>query len=264
MKAHNDRTIIGKNSKFTFIRDINGLMNKKSYLLLSGTGKGKSTICRSLAFDLSVESKVYFYSTEEQLDDWNYFNSFSRIKSENILFRGEDFFKDKVGGMSDADELLRLIAFDVVKNNCDVIIFDNLTTSFYYSSLKPNEQSVFFDKLKDMITKINVPMFIVAHTASDVGKYGPKILDGNDIRGSKHASNKSEYIFCFQSILFQDSDDRDRILPVIYVDKDRYDGNSGNVYKLEFDSSTKLYELDTRATWELIKQTFKKSSKNLK
>ena len=71
-------------------------------------------------------------------------------------------------------------------------------------------------------------------------------------------ANKSEYVYCFQSIAFTDKlTEKEEVRNFIRVTKSRAGGNSGNTYMLDFDENEKKYKKDKPISFKLFALYFK-------
>lgn len=252
---HKLKTEIGLNSKFKFIRDLNGLCQGHNHLLISGTGKGKTTLIRSIAHDLSRDNKILYFSTEETIEDWEYYVATSEDDYSKVEFlREKDLFKLmdlKNDSITSFQKLVDQLAIIIGNNSIDVLFLDNLTTSLFYDSKNPSQQNEIFRYLKNMIELLKIPMITVAHASAGSQTSGTKLLNSQDIRNSKQVSNQAEVLWCFHNEILNLSGD-DVFFPFIYAEKDRVGNSSQSIYVLDFDDNLRKYVSDKKTSWKTL------------
>jgi energy-coupling factor transporter ATP-binding protein EcfA2 len=253
---------------FDFISDHKGLRPGKKHLLLGTSGSGKSTLARSICFKMAEKSKVYWYSSEENFKDMQVAISRMDISNEclgNVEFRQEQDFIIKVNGCYKS--FLNLMIKDFIESQCDILFFDNLTTSNFYENQSFEDQKNFFNGLCVAIDKIQKPIFIVAHTDAKTKDLQSELFSVNDIRGQKTPSNRCEYAYAFQSITWKKKPDKDsdgidltnleeRKDTFIRTLKARNHSVSGKVYKLNYDFSKRAYTHDKRIDFGIFKEFY--------
>lgn len=83
--------------EFNFIRDHYGLKRGKAHMLLGSSGRGKSTLSRSILFQLASKKKVLLCSSEETMHDTKMLFVKSRFTNkliDNIKFLHEEKMRE--------------------------------------------------------------------------------------------------------------------------------------------------------------------------
>lgn len=180
-------------SSFEFINQINGLRPGCLHLLLAPTHAGKSTIVFSILRSLFIKNEKIqaqlFLSEEKPIDAKLKFNSMftNAPKETNIEIMSE---------LDEKTDQLRLFEYLGIVQP-DVFIYDNLTTSRFYNDLGAKEQFTFVNKLKKICQENNIALVCIAHTGGQ-SDFNSKLLDENDIRGSKSITNLAEHLWIMQ------------------------------------------------------------------
>ena len=169
-------------TQFNFLNDHRSLRPGKKHLLIGTTGTGKTTLTRSVIFQLAKGAKILWYSTEESFDDMVYMMSKADIGQDErskIHFRHE-MEADKWINENESS-LSNYLADAVTRTKSEIIVFDNLTTSKFYSG---NIDVIvkMFDELSTVVKRLNVPIIIIAHTASGVKDMQSELFTGDDIK----------------------------------------------------------------------------------
>lgn len=228
----------------SFLAQHCGYRNGKMHMLLGVTGGGKSTMTRSMIYDFCKNNKkkkaLIFLSEEDKVSlEKELYKIESDISWANNLIivsglDGSDFFTS------------------VKKNRFDIIFHDNITTSNEYNDKKPQEQSKYINKVKQLISELNVPFVVVAHTGATSAMNQNKIIDVNDIRGSKTIINISEYIYIMTTFLIGNNMNQ-----FITTNKNRTHMTTEKISMLDFDKVKRIYTKSTRVTFDEYNQIFK-------
>ena len=171
---------------FNHLSDHKTLRRGKKHLIIGTTGSGKSTLVRAIAFSVARKKKIMWYSSEEDYEDMKTAISFSGELPEslnNIEFREENGYIEK--HKDDYKSFLNDLIKDFIENGCEVLFFDNLTTSAFYEGLGFDDQKKFFMMLSNIFLKLNKPIYFVAHTNAGTKDLQSELFTANDIRGNK-------------------------------------------------------------------------------
>lgn len=191
-------------TRFNFINDHFGLRKGKVHTLISSSGAGKSTLARSILLDMAEKNKVFLYSSEEDLEDTTTMISMRGYSNEvlkNVTFFHEGEMEKKI----DLQEFIRVLEVRILNSQSQILFFDNLTTSDFYEPLKQQDQSRVFSELRSLAQRLNVPVFLIAHTASSVRDDSQALIRAEDIWGSKSPSRKSQFLYVYQRLIGQAS-----------------------------------------------------------
>jgi hypothetical protein len=189
-------------TRFGFLNDHFGLRKKCFHLLMGTAGTGKSTLARSVLFDLAKKHKVFFYCSEETLEQTK--TMYALRDADNAALENIVFYHEREAEKDtnyNAVEWLRLLELKIINNKCDVLFFDNLTTSSFYDPKKPQEQSSIVTKLFNILNSCNIAGFFVAHTQNGVKDDQQGLISTSDIRGSKQLTNKAEFVYIYQKFI---------------------------------------------------------------
>ena len=256
LKLKNEVTFF--DSRFEFLRSGCGLRPGKVHLFLGTTGTGKSTLVRSIQMDCAKQYPILVYSVEEDIDDTEYLIEKRGVDEKvlnNIFFLDESSILKHVKP-NDPDALFDHLAKIMIENGCRALFFDNLTTAFYEGK-RPGEQVAFYNGLKAMITRLNVPLVLVAHTKDGVKDSQGELICPSDIRNSKHPSNRSEYLYIFQRFNIKRHYGKEDLVAVIRVIKARLHDNASTTYVLGFDSVAREYKNDKLISFDNFNEIFK-------
>jgi hypothetical protein len=244
-------------SRFNFLKDHFGLRPGMSHILLSTTGAGKSTIFRSIVLDAATEHDVMLYSSEESSRDLSLMFGRSKTSTEITnkihLLHDTDLVK-KIKPNNGKQWAARVLDF-FNKNKCTAFFFDNLTTSIFYTGLRPEHQVEFWTRLETIFERIRVPLFVVAHTANGVSDMSGALILPDDIRANKTPTNRAQYCYCLQKFLVEENG-TERIYPFIRVAKSRQHENQGKIYHLDYNALKKEYTCDRQVSYNFFNTQF--------
>lgn len=254
-KKDNETFYFGE-PKFNFLKDHMGLRPGKVHMFLGPTGGGKSSLARTIISDMCDKYRVTLVATEEAVEDLETTMSYSNktISHENFSIVEESAILGLLTNRQSVDEYMLQLEWELEINKTEVLIFDNFTTSEIYCDIKLALD--FFSKIKILIAKLNIPMIAVCHTKTTV-KNG-MFFEASDIRGYGGAAIKSEYLYC----LFRFSEECDgyvRYANFVFVDKSRTHNNIKEAYRIYYDTQTKEYTSDQKATIQEFKEFIDKS-----
>jgi len=247
-------------TQFNFLNDHRSLRPGKKHLLIGTTETGKTTLTRSVIFQLAKGAKILWYSTEESFDDMVYMMSKADIGQDErskIHFRHE-MEADKWINENESS-LSNYLADAVTRTKSEIIVFDNLTTSKFYSG---NIDVIvkMFDELSTVVKRLNVPIIIIAHTASGVKDMQSELFTGDDIKGPKIVSNRCEYVYAYQLITYM-KDEGEHKQGIVRILKSRIGGASNSVYALTYNHKENSYLNDIKITFEQFKGFYEKRIK---
>ncbi len=196
-----DREIIERTffeTKLPFLKEQNGLRPGKMHTLLGPTGAGKSTMMKTFLKDF-IENNwldpVAIWLSEESFDDFRLEMSSFEIDHPEVR---ESIFVDSDLKYSCSFERKERMAELVKKSNASLFILDNITTSPAYEGRQYNEQAQFLQFLKALVKEQNAALLLIAHTKAGVGKYTPKLIDADDVRGNKTSANAADFLYIMQ------------------------------------------------------------------
>lgn len=252
------------NSSFKFLNNQNGLRRNKIHTFIAPTHSGKSTFFRSILTDVlnnNPESKIVIYLSEDDRNSFLVDLARSSIKDDDINNRLKIFYEmDSKLTHYKSDDLFKNLKEICDEFNPDVFIFDNITTSLAYMDISTREQGFICQRLKKFTEHYGCATIIFAHTGANVFQGG--LVDVNNVRGSKHISNISHFMYAIQQIsYFSRSMQADRKTTVLIVKKHRGASVDYNIFSFNYDSKTSCYSQDMAINFEDFKAIFDKRNK---
>ncbi len=246
-------------SRFHFMKDNCGLRPGKVHLFLGTTGTGKTTLVRSIEIDSAEMAPIGKYSSEEDLEDTKYLLSKRVVHNDvlkNIFFLDEKSILKKINS-DDLNGFFTYLYNWLIAIKAKAFFFDNLTSSFYEG--KPFKVQIkFYELLRAMIEALNIPCVLVAHTRFGVKDSQSELIMPDDIRGPKHPSNKSEYLYIYQRFKISLQNGGERLTAVVRVAKSRLHNNGSEIYILGFDANKKEYLNDKKINFSEFNDIFMK------
>lgn len=248
-------------SRLLFLSEHNGLRRGNIHLLLSTTGAGKSTLLRTMFLDalasVGKNQKVLMYLSEESLEKFNY-----DIAQTGMLKHGAAL-KNKFDAISEVNcnqqqlkNSFNFLIEQIRSKKYGIIFLDNITTATFYITAPLSRQFEMCNELKAAAYESNTALVVIAHTDKNTTQYSKKIIDPQDIRGQKHLSNISEYIYALHN--FYNDDRRATVFMII-----KYrDGNVKNKYwKVSYNPEMKIYSECRAIPFQVIQEKFKEMDK---
>ncbi len=244
---------------FGFLKTHKGWRPGKIHLALAPTHHGKSTLIRSIVWDYVTHSELFdrpilVWLSEESSDDF---------KTEMAKIGLPQEILNRVHVASEQDEEFRkesrnlLLGEAIRLSDPALILFDNITTSCFYLGRTIEEQDNFANGLKGRAKKNNIPFILIAHTGGE-SQLSKRMLEANDIRGSKSVVNLAEFTYILQTFpIYDEAEKRTYKFPTIRIVKHRgYD--VGQIFwKLKFNRETMSFMEDRPIDWNEFKSIFK-------
>lgn len=241
-------------SKFGFLNSHNGLRRGCLHLMLGTTGGGKSTVVRSILRDFIFNKdnetrSASIWLSEETVNNFKTEMSKS-VPSHDALYR--------VTVSSELEKHEKGFSFSGLQRTLvpDLIIFDNITTSKFYASKKPSEQITFATKLKELAIELNCAVILIAHTGAMVSDNMNRLIDPNDIRGTKDVVNLAEVLYILQRFHIGDI-----YFPTIRIEKARGQEVVSKFYRLNYEKTLFSYISDEPISFEKFKEAYGKRNR---
>jgi hypothetical protein len=236
-------------STLGFANSTKGFRRGNMHLFIAGTGGGKTTLTRTLLRDLLFQPGpapiVCVWLSEESLEEYKALLSMG-LPSDDRLLNTMAFSEQ------DKPEATELLFFEWMEmHSPDVLIFDNITTSKFYSDKRPHEQAAFASKLKNVIKKTKCAGLIVAHADSQQTNQKGGLLDINNIRGSKAICNLTEFAYLFQTFKTPKA-----IYSILRIAKSRSQNVIHDTYLLTYNPLTMSYTSDAAIPFEKFKEVY--------
>jgi len=250
-----DKFLIGE-TRFNFLNDHKGLRPGCTHVLMSTTGAGKSSLLRSIAKDHLPEKKIFWFSTEEVVDEilTELVNcGFTDEQINSIIFSHENEFGDVWDwDTKKVQELPRYFKHAWMEHKYDIVFFDNITTSVFADN-NYNEVPRLLASIRTFLKDSAVAMFLVAHTKKGQGN---KLIEVDDVRGPANAILKSEYVYTLQSMQTTCSTGSSSIKTTVTTKKSRGHDCSNRIYLLDYRIKNREYVMDTRIDFNKFKKLF--------
>lgn len=245
-REENERQLF--NSRFSFLNEHKGLRKPYSHGLIGTSGSGKSAVVKAIIADTAETTKVFCYLTEETVIEYQLDLEELGARMDNIVFLEErDIeFKNYANKRSIIDSMFEKI----VENNCEVLFFDNLTTSKLYEPLKPHLQGELFQHIQNKCLVSDVGFFYVGHTKQGISDNHRALIDGEDMRGSSYPFMLSQYFYILQRFITKEGK-----YPFIHLRKHRGHKIENSYFLLNYKEG--LYYDDRKTDFSIINQYYK-------
>lgn len=242
------------NTKLSFLNAHNGLRRGSIHTVLGTAGGGKSTLIRTILRDFIFNKQnqgltVSVWLSEETCKEYKIQLMHGMPASEElkrgVMISEEEYLDESLDFFIRKQELI-----------CpDIIIYDNLTTSRFYDSADTKEQNSVFRKIKTMTKKINCATIVVCHTGAEVSDSMDRLINMNDVRGSKSIINGSEFVYILQRFEISETGEN-RFFPTIRITKHRGQELVHNMYFLQYMKELRAFVSDSAIQFEKFKEAY--------
>lgn len=244
-------------SAFRFLRAHRGHRPGNVHTFLGTAGGGKSTLVRSLLVDAmenmpTQKTKIGVWLSEE-----------SRLEFLTELYRTGYSDKTKLARVFVTSELDRNITGHknalesleqfVEENKLDLLLLDNLTTSQIYMDLNPKQQSDAAMNVKKICSSRRVPLLNFMHTSADVNDNLSRLINPNDVRGSKTIVNLTQFLYIMQTFVIDGHK-----YQTLRISKHRGQDPEHVMYRLTWVKRARLYCQDSPINFKDFKEAYKK------
>tara|TARA_Y100001937_G_scaffold13127_1_gene17141 strand:+ start:6908 stop:7756 length:849 start_codon:yes stop_codon:yes gene_type:complete len=247
-------------SKFAFLRAHNGLRKGNLHVMMGSSHSGKSTLVRSLlldALDNNPDKTVLLFLSEESTDDFLKEFAETGLRDEKMLQR-----LHVISALDGKNISLYELKFMIKEIEPDLFFFDNLTTSDLYADCTPKEQTRLCNELKNLAKEIMIPFFLIVHTGKEIMDNMTRLIEMNDVRGSKSIVNIAEFFYIAQS--FHTSEiqrysrkEVSRIDPTICIKKHRGENVTERLFYMNYCHKKRIYVSDKELEFSAFKEMFK-------
>lgn len=243
-----------------------GIRKGELLLLTAGTGIGKSTMARELAFKLKMQDnlKVGMVMLEENVNKtlrdlmsigvqkplhllWNQLDKKALEPVYDTMFGDGKFCLYDHFGSIESENLLEKIRYLITGEGCDFVVFDHISIAI--SGLnEPNERKaidVLMTQLRSLVEETGAGIIVVSHLRKVDTKSVPFEQGGtislDDLRGSGTLKQIPDTILALErNQQAEDVDTRNTLK--LRVLKCRFTGNTGLAGYVRFDKSKNVLE----------------------
>jgi len=243
-------------SRYKHLNQHKGLRPGKLHGLIAPTGAGKSTYVRSILHDVACDlpsGQILVWLSEETID--SFLTEFSPNTSLTDDQMNSIVVMSELEMSDEARRYPQIFLQDYLEyNNIKFMIFDNITTStMFYQEKSISEQGRFVSWVKGLTAKYGMATMLVAHTGAEVNKYTNKIINENDVRGSKTIVNYLEFLYILQQFHIVD-----KTVQTIRIEKHRGYNVDDKFYVLSYDKGSMTYIEDNPINFETFKTLFER------
>lgn len=252
------------NSRFNFLREVNGIRPSCTHCLLGLASAGKSTLMKAIVADTIKEKcKVLVWLSEEEVAPYSkgiieaYVGAGLQDNKNKIFWFEESLHENEIDENSKTwTQAVNYIIDKIVLSGCNVVFFDNITTSDLYGKFSPQNQADIIKRIRSFCSRSNVAFFFLAHTSKNVNSSIPRLLTSEDVQGSSGVSKNTELFFILQTF-----DIGNRRFSFINITKSRpIEGGIKNRYFM-LNFSGKSYSNDKTVEFEEINEAYKTRNK---
>jgi RecA-family ATPase len=258
---YNTRQLVDKMNfwpvPFWFLQEHRGFRPGKLHVFLGATSSGKSTLIRTIIYhlvDKLQEGKtiLIWLSEEARVDFVRQLKSIGDLPKENLK---------RIKIVSEVDSRPRmethletLERFKMAVLGKDMVIIDNITTGRLYDQEKPQRQSEVAQMIKEIAVEKNIPVILMAHPTKAKGMSRRRMLQEEDIRGSKTLLNLAEFFYVIQQLK-----SKKNILSTLRIVKSRGIATEHKLYNFKHDKERDTYVSDEKSDYDEFKSWFEKS-----
>ena len=258
-------------SAFDFLNNHNGWRNGCLHTFLGTTGAGKSTLVRTLIVDAiqsiqerKQDSKILIILSEETRIDFlteialvNFKVDLNRLVIFSELEALQEYKQKEI--------VLSQLRLLISEENISLAFYDNITTSVFYEGATVKEQSQYVLNLKSLAIEKNIPLAVIAHTGAQVSDNFHRLIEPNDIRGTKTLVNTSQFLYIMQRFIEDKTDAQGKSTPEITqtlrVTKHRGQDMRSTLYILRYIAKARVYGCDDILPFSDLKEIFKRRNK---
>lgn len=239
-------------SRFLCFKAHNGFRPGCLHLVLGVAGAGKSTFLKAIIKDLVDDKQpILLWLTEEDRDDVNV--TFKDLPDNDGLKMVDVYCEiDPSQKVVTEDNFWLYLDDKIGSINPSCILIDNITTSFLYAEKTSREQLQTIKQLKEVARKYNIPIIIFAHTKEECSDSMTRLIEINDIRGTKNIINLVEYLYIMQRFQIGES-----YFPTVRIKKHRKHPVDNYLFRLVYSKLKNTYTHDILLTFKEFKEAYK-------
>ena len=250
-----EKKTIYLNTRLSFLKEHNGFRPGLMHILLGLTSGGKSTLVRSIIKDVFFNNfnpqKIYVWLSEESQLSFKSEMAIScpDLRGHTLAFISEQDVENHQLNILHFEEYLK-------EFKPDLFIFDNITTSVFYGNKTPEQQLKFVKHLKSIAIKLRIPFLLVAHTGAEVTENSRRMVNINDIRGTKDAANLAEFFYIMQRFRVEGE-----YFPTVKIAKNRGYAINNLFHLLNFEQESLSYSRSVNLDFDDFKDAYKSREK---
>jgi predicted ATP-dependent serine protease len=236
-------------SRYEFLKGHNGLRPNCLHGIIGTTGCGKSTLFKCIIAETAAEKPVLVWLSEENVVEYQELINFLDEEClDNIMFVEEKEIAESY--KVNQDVFLEYFEQLVEESGAEFVFIDNVTSScFYNQRFGFSGQNRSAEFLRNFV-KRKCSIFYVSHTSTNITDNYGKVINSEDIRGSKELPIVTEYLYIIQKFTTNDKQ-----YNVLRVAKFRHHQEAAGWFALTYEN--KAYIGDSRVPFNLINKIFK-------
>jgi hypothetical protein len=255
-KEREDNDTLQFQTSFAFLRQQNGIRPGKVHVFLAPPGAGKSTLVRSLIWDLiqqfNLTQRIVLWLSEERVIDFAI--EFDRIKPEPQFKFCLDIYSEMDSNL-DLNEEKKYLDSILRDSDNRIFILDNVTTSKFFADMKPEVQAKFLTYLKRKAIEHNIAIVIIAHTTK-MANSGHGMIRMEDTQGTSATAKLAEFFYAIQNIYVKKNQ-----FSVLQVLKSRGQESPDKFFGLVYDRESRIYKIDNIITFDDVGKLWKNRNK---
>lgn len=244
-------------TKLGFLNSHNGLRKGCLHLILGTTGGGKSTLIRTLLRDAIFNPKndmqTNLLLSEETVKAYKAQVAFGMPSHDRLLSTAVLSELEMKGNLQKKkktiEEWLRFY-------QPELFVYDNVTTSIGYNDRQAREQGEYILWLKELTTELEMATVLVAHTDANANDSMGRLININDIRGSKTIGNLVEFAYILQRFEIEQG-----YYPTLRTVKHREQELVHSMYYLQYDPRLRAFSGDLAIEFKKFKEMYKKRNR---
>lgn len=251
---------------FNFLRHHFGLRKGSIHLFLGDSGKGKSTLIRSIALENAIKHSSLILLSEETSDSYKFKLSESAVAMNHL----KGFSVECLNRISIASELsldfdakrdfkkfFDMISSMIKRQGANLFIYDNFSTGLFSEDFELQKMAM--KAFKEIANKFQIPIIIVCHPTKGASLQN-LYLTHDHVRGNNSLASMPEYFYTL-NVCEQNGE----IRTFLYTDKARdYDKARGLWFELLYkntDQKCGHYYSDRKIDQRLVLEILKKAKK---
>lgn len=251
-----DNSAIFVKSSLNFLLEHNGFRPGCVHIFLGPTHTGKSTMARTIIKDFLANNpgkKIMVYLSEET--SLQFITELCRTGMSNEEINALAIYAETdCNNLNDPAQAFSFFQSAYNDSKPDLILFDNITTSEMYPDKCVDTQKRAVKAIKRFAQQRHIPVIIMAHTGADVNMTIFKLINENNVRGSKSSVNLTEFLYILQQIT--SGGEKTSTLRIL-----KYRGQhvATSMYFLDYSLTGRYYFRDIKVDFKKFKELFKKA-----